>query len=77
MFRSLHLKVRDDYTNTDRARFIASAVQLCPRMLQICEIIMQRGGLRIQLGPSPQDYEVFRSLEDLPEVRVCAAVRPP
>ncbi len=76
-FRSLHLKTRRDYTNADRAQFIASAVQICPRMLQICEIVMRRGGLRIQLGPNPQDYRVFGSVEDLPEVSACAVIRPP
>ena len=76
-FRSLHLKTRDGYTNTERAQFIASAAQRCPRMLQICEIIMQHGGLCMQLGPNPQDRQVFRSVEDLPEVRVWAVVQPP
>jgi hypothetical protein len=45
-------------------------------MLQICEIIMQHGGLRFKIGPNPQDYQVFGSVEDLPEVRVCAAISP-
>jgi hypothetical protein len=76
-FRSLHLKTRDGYTNTDRAQFIASAAQRCPRMLQICEVIMQHGGVRMQLGPKPQDRHVFHSVDDLPEVCVRAVTQPP
>ena len=48
-----------------------------PRMQQICEIIMQHGGLRFKIGPNPQGYQVFGSVEDLPEVRVWAVVQPP
>ena len=76
-FRSLHLKTRDGYTNTERAQFIASAAQRCPRMLQICEVIMQHGGVRMQLGPKPQDRHVFHSVDDLPEVCVRAVTQPP
>jgi hypothetical protein len=48
-----------------------------PANAQICEIIMQHGGLCMQLGPNPQDRQVSRSVEDLPEVRVWDVVQLP
>jgi hypothetical protein len=68
-FRKLHLKLRGDYSNTDRMQYVASAVQKCPQILRICEIVMQHGGLRIQLGPNSDDYSIFKSIEQLPQVQ--------
>jgi hypothetical protein len=68
LFKSIHLKVRGGYSSEDRARFVASAVQRCPKILQICEIIMRQGPLSIKVGPGPDDVKSFSSIQDLPQV---------
>ena len=65
-FKSIHLKVRAGYSSADRARFVASAARRCPRILQICQIIMQQGALIIHVGPN--DRRAFLIIEDLPQV---------
>jgi hypothetical protein len=67
-FKSIYLKVRVGYSSNDRARFVASAVQRCPAILQICEIIMRQGPLRINVRPGPDGVIFFKSIQDLPQV---------
>ena len=82
-FKSVHLKVRPTYSSEARAQFVASAAQRCPEILEICEIIMRKGALSIQVLPN--DFRTFVSTQDLPQVHarvvdiwvLCAAIATP